>query len=149
MPATISTTKAKPRPIKPRRQPKVDAKAPVAAAVAKEGVKAAPKRAVKTANAKALAKVAAVSAERHATTVSGERHQNEGHGRRLTVAFEALEVFPALAESRDRLLLVVSKDHVATADIVTAVESDVALTIALLRLANLVQGARGRVDTVA
>ena len=32
------------------------------------------------------------------------RHQNEGHGRRLTMAFEALEAFPALAESRNRLL---------------------------------------------
>ena len=75
----------------------------------------------------------------------GERHQNEGHGRRLTVAFEALEAFPALAESRNRLLAVVSKDHVATADIVTAVESDVALIIAVLRLANQVQGgARAR-----
>ncbi len=39
---------------------------------------------------------------------SGERHQNEGHGRRLTAAFEALEAFPALAESRDRLLVVTS-----------------------------------------
>ena len=29
---------------------------------------------------------------------------NEGHGRRLTAAFEALEAFPALAESRNRLL---------------------------------------------
>ncbi len=79
---------------------------------------------------------------------SGERHQNEGHGRRLTAAFEALEAFPALAESRSRLLAVVSKDHVATADIVTAVESDVALTIAVLRLANRVHAGRGRVDTV-
>jgi HD-like signal output (HDOD) protein len=78
----------------------------------------------------------------------GERHQNEGHGRRLTMAFEALEAFPALAESRNRLLAVVSKSHVATADIVTAVESDVALIIAVLRLANQVQGVRGRVDTV-
>ena len=49
---------------------------------------------------------------------SGERHQNEGHGRRLTMAFEALEAFPALAESRNRLLAVISKDHVATADVV-------------------------------
>ncbi len=80
---------------------------------------------------------------------SGERHQNEGHGRRLTAAFEALEAFPALAESRNRLLAVVSKDHVATADIVTAVESDVALTIAVLRLANQVHVGRGRVDTIA
>jgi putative nucleotidyltransferase with HDIG domain len=79
---------------------------------------------------------------------SGERHQNEGHGRRLTMAFEALEGFPALAESRDRLLTVVSKDHVATAEVVSAVESDVALIIAVLRLANRVQDGRGRVDTV-
>ncbi len=78
---------------------------------------------------------------------SAERHQNEGHGRRLTMAFEALEAFPALAESRARLLAVISKDHVATADIVAAVESDVALIIAVLRLANQVQGGRGRVDT--
>jgi putative nucleotidyltransferase with HDIG domain len=78
----------------------------------------------------------------------GERHQNEGHGRRLTLAFEALEAFPALAESRNRLLAVITKEHVATADIVTAVESDVALIIAVLRLANQAQDGRGRVDTV-
>jgi len=76
-----------------------------------------------------------------------QRHQNEGHGRRLTIAFEALEAFPALAESRDRLLAVISKDHVATADIVTAVESDVALIIAVLRLANRAQDGRARIDT--
>jgi putative nucleotidyltransferase with HDIG domain len=87
--------------------------------------------------------------DRRNPTAPGERHQNEGHGRRLTAAFEALEAFPALAESRDRLLAVASKDHVATADIVTAVESDVALTIAVLRLANQLPGARGRVDTAA
>jgi putative nucleotidyltransferase with HDIG domain len=78
---------------------------------------------------------------------SAERHQNEGHGRRLTMAFEALEAFPALAESRDRLLSVVSKDHVATADVVAAVESDVALIIAVLRLANRAQDGRARIDT--
>jgi putative nucleotidyltransferase with HDIG domain len=78
----------------------------------------------------------------------GARHQNEGHGRRLTMAFEALEAFPALAESRNRLLAVISEDHVATADIVTAVESDVALIIAVLRVANQAQGSRVRVDTV-
>ncbi|MHB8243010.1 MAG: HDOD domain-containing protein [Solirubrobacteraceae bacterium] len=79
---------------------------------------------------------------------SGERHQNEGHGRRLTMAFEALEAFPALAESRDRLLMVISKDHVATADIVSAVESDVALIIAVLRLANRINDGRTKIDTV-
>ena len=64
------------------------------------------------------------------------------------MAFEELEAFPALAESRDRLLTVISKDHVATADVVSAVESDVALIIAVLRIANQAQAGRGRVDTV-
>jgi putative nucleotidyltransferase with HDIG domain len=82
------------------------------------------------------------------TPAGNGRHQNEGHGRRLTQAFEALEGFPALAESRKRLLAVMSKDHVATADVVTAVESDVALVTAVLRMANQAQGTRGRVDTV-
>jgi putative nucleotidyltransferase with HDIG domain len=86
------------------------------------------------------------SAEKNAP--AGTRHQNEGHGRRLTQAFEALEAFPALAESRKRLLAVTAKDHVATADVVSAVESDVALIIAVLRMANQAQSARGRVDTV-
>ncbi len=80
-------------------------------------------------------------------TAPGERHQNEGHGRRLTLAFEALESFPALSESRARLLDVASKDHAATADMVAAVEADVALLIPVLRLANRAQGGRGRVDT--
>src|SRR6476469_2558676 len=82
-----------------------------------------------------------------AAAPAGERHQNEGHGRRLTMAFEALEAFPALAESRNRLLSVIAKDHVATADIVAAVESDVALIIAVLRMANRAQDGRARVET--
>ena len=64
------------------------------------------------------------------------------------MAFEALEAFPALAESRDRLLAVISKDHVATADVVTAVESDVALIISVLRLANRARDGKGRVETI-
>jgi putative nucleotidyltransferase with HDIG domain len=79
---------------------------------------------------------------------NGRAAAAEGHGRRLTAAFEALEAFPALAESRNRLLAVASKDHVATADVVAAVESDVALIIAVLRLANRVQDTRRRVDTI-
>ena len=65
------------------------------------------------------------------------------------MAFEALDVFPALAESRDRLLSALSNGHIATADIVSAVEADVALVIAVLRLANTAQPGRGRarVDT--
>ncbi|MDP9384108.1 MAG: HDOD domain-containing protein [Actinomycetota bacterium] len=75
--------------------------------------------------------------------------RNEGHGKRLTAAFEALEVFPALAESRNRLLALVSEERPSTGAVVAAVESDVALVISVLRLANSLEGAhRGRVDSV-
>ena len=71
------------------------------------------------------------------------RH-NEGHGRRLTAAFEALEAFPALAESRNRALVVSGEDHASTGEMISAVESDVALTIAVLRTANRLPGDRRR-----
>ena len=60
----------------------------------------------------------------------------EGHGRRLTQAFEALEAFPALASSRDRLLRIVGDEQASIGDMVAAIESDVALAIAVLRIAN-------------
>jgi putative nucleotidyltransferase with HDIG domain len=82
-----------------------------------------------------------------ASTVAGRRSQNEGHGSRFARAFEALDGFPALRESRDRLLSVISKDHVVTSEVVAAVESDVALVITVLRLANCGQAGRGSVDT--
>src|SRR3954462_11476354 len=78
-----------------------------------------------------------------------QRHHNEGHGRRLTAAFEALEAFPALAESRNRLLRVASAERISTGEMVAAVESDVALVISVLRLGNQVEGrSRGRVESV-
>ncbi|MGH2942990.1 MAG: HDOD domain-containing protein [Solirubrobacteraceae bacterium] len=78
-----------------------------------------------------------------------QRHHNEGHGRRLTAAFEALEAFPALAESRNRLLRLVSAERVSPADIVATVESDIALVIAVLRTANQLDDRRqGRVESV-
>ncbi len=89
----------------------------------------------------------AAPASMPAPTATVVRQQGDGHGRRLIKAFEALETFPALTESRDRLLAVIGKENVATADVVTAVESDVALLIAVLRVANQVQEGRGRVDT--
>ena len=61
---------------------------------------------------------------------------NEGHGRRLTAAFEALEAFPALVESRNRLLRLAREERGSVGDMVAAVESDVALVIAVLRIAN-------------
>ncbi len=77
-----------------------------------------------------------------------ERHHNEGHGRRLTAAFEALEGFPVLVESRNRILRLFESEVVASAEVVAAVESDVALAIAVMRLANRVKGPlQGRVDS--
>ena len=77
------------------------------------------------------------------------RHHNEGHGRRLTAAFEALEAFPVLAESRNRVLRLYTPPRPPPAHGGAAVESDVALAIATLRLANRVDGsARGRVDSI-
>jgi putative nucleotidyltransferase with HDIG domain len=80
--------------------------------------------------------------------VAGIHHHNEGHGRRLTAAFEALEAFPALAESRRRVLRLVNQDPASVSDMVAAIESDVALVIAVMRLANKHAGGRGKVRTV-
>jgi putative nucleotidyltransferase with HDIG domain len=77
---------------------------------------------------------------------SRDRGHNEGHGRRLTSAFEALEAFPVLAESRNRVLRLFEAGDPATADVVAAVEGDVSLSIAVLRLAGRVEGA-GQVDS--
>src|SRR6478735_8810257 len=78
-----------------------------------------------------------------------QRQHNEGHGRRLTAAFEALEAFPALAESRNRILRLFQDQTPTAADLVNAVESDVALAVAVLRLANRVeQKGRQRVDSI-
>lgn len=77
------------------------------------------------------------------------RSRNEGHGARLTAAFEALEHFPALAASRDRVLTLVSEDRPPISDVVRAIESDVALVIAVMRMANNTAGARrGQVENV-
>src|SRR5438874_13504385 len=77
-----------------------------------------------------------------------ERHHNEGHGRRLTAAFEALEAFPVLVESRNRVMRLFEQGEPPTADVVAAVEGDVALAVAVLRLANQVDGrSRGRVES--
>jgi putative nucleotidyltransferase with HDIG domain len=74
----------------------------------------------------------------------------EGHGRRLTAAFEALEAFPALAESRNHLLRLLREERTSGGDIVAAIESDVALAIAVMRIANRTQqpGKKGKITSV-
>jgi putative nucleotidyltransferase with HDIG domain len=83
------------------------------------------------------------------TAPAAAREAAEGHGRRLTAAFEALEAFPALAESRNRVLRLVREEHSSVGDVVAAVESDVSLVIAVLRIANRAPAPkRGRIATI-
>ncbi|MGH2869540.1 MAG: HDOD domain-containing protein [Solirubrobacteraceae bacterium] len=77
------------------------------------------------------------------------RHHNEGHGRRLTAAFEALEAYPVLVESRNRMLRLFEDGEPSMADVVSAVEADVALSVTVVRLANAIEGpTAGRIDSV-
>jgi putative nucleotidyltransferase with HDIG domain len=79
---------------------------------------------------------------------SRERHHNEGHGRRLTAAFEALEAYPVLVESRNRILRLFEDSEPSAGDVISAVEGDVALAVTVVRLANAVEGpSQGRVDS--
>ncbi|MEX2414427.1 MAG: HDOD domain-containing protein [Thermoleophilaceae bacterium] len=80
-----------------------------------------------------------------ASAAAGIGRSSEGHGRRLTAAFEALEAFPALEESRSRVLRVLADSGGPTGAIVEAIESDVALVTTVLRLAN---GGTGKASCV-
>src|ERR1700727_2494365 len=96
-----------------------------------------------------VAAAGAVNPTPTAPYASRERHHNEGHGRRLTAAFEALEVYPVLVESRNRVLRLFEEGEPSTAHVVSAVEADVALAVTVVRLANQVSGPHeGRVDSV-
>jgi putative nucleotidyltransferase with HDIG domain len=61
-------------------------------------------------------------------------------GARLASAFEAVENFPALAESRTRAMRAATAETAKTGELIEAVEADVALTIAVLRQANAERG---------
>ena len=83
----------------------------------------------------------ATTAPKPAPGITPVAHRpSEGHGRRLTAAFEALEAYPALAEPRNRVLRLVREERTAVGDVVAAVESDVALLVTLLRVANRTAG---------
>jgi putative nucleotidyltransferase with HDIG domain len=66
-------------------------------------------------------------------------------GARLAAAFEAVEKFPALIESRTRVMQAATAETARVGDLVAAVEADVALTIAVLRFANRSTGGIGGV----
>jgi putative nucleotidyltransferase with HDIG domain len=91
-----------------------------------------------------LAKLDAEEVEaRVAAARRGEGGQRSGNanaaaapGSRLADAFEAVERFPVLVESRERVIDAATGDQPRVADVVEAVESDVSLTISVLRFAN-------------
>jgi putative nucleotidyltransferase with HDIG domain len=96
-----------------------------------------------------VATLAAVKTSPTDPYATRERHHNEGHGRRLTAAFEALEAYPVLVESRNRILRLFEDGEPSTTDVVSAVEGDVALAVTVVRLANQLDGPQhGRVDSV-
>jgi HD-like signal output (HDOD) protein/DNA-binding CsgD family transcriptional regulator len=76
------------------------------------------------------------------------RRTGGGNKTRLTMAIEELEAYPALAESRRRLLAATDRRAPVAAEIVAAVESDVALLIAVLRLANSREHRHSKIDSV-
>jgi putative nucleotidyltransferase with HDIG domain len=93
--------------------------------------------------------VQALVSQTPASAAGGMGRSNDGHGRRLTAAFEALEAFPALEESRLRVLRVVGENPPPTGKVVEAIESDVALVTTVLRLANgLRSPRRGKIAEV-
>jgi putative nucleotidyltransferase with HDIG domain len=61
-------------------------------------------------------------------------------GARLAAAFEAVEKFPALIESRARVMQAATAETARVGEVVEAVEADVALTISVLRFANRTGG---------
>src|SRR6266511_1489538 len=54
-------------------------------------------------------------------------------GRRLATAFDAASRLPALAESRRRLIRASEREASSPGELAEAIESDVALTIAIMR----------------
>src|SRR5436190_8968228 len=74
------------------------------------------------------------------TAGNGVAHRGPAPGSRLAEAFEAVERFPVLVESRERVMRSATADTARVGEIVETVESDVALTIAVMRFANRAAG---------
>jgi putative nucleotidyltransferase with HDIG domain len=70
-------------------------------------------------------------------------------GARLAAAFEAVEKFPVLMESRARVMRAATAETARTGELTETVESDVGLAIAVLRFANRSGAAPAGVASVA
>jgi putative nucleotidyltransferase with HDIG domain len=69
-------------------------------------------------------------------------------GARLAAAFEAVEKFPVLLESRARVMRAATAETARVSELVEAVESDVGLAISVLRFANHSVGSGGGIGGV-
>ena len=78
----------------------------------------------------------------------GSRGRGPAPGSRLAEAFETVERFPVLFESRERVMRAATAETARVGEIVSAVESDVALTITVLRFANRSGKAAGGIASV-
>jgi HD-like signal output (HDOD) protein/DNA-binding CsgD family transcriptional regulator len=81
-----------------------------------------------------------------AQRVRGSRESRDAGSRLAVAAFDSLLSFPALGDARRRLLSAASGESVV-GEMVAAVESDIALTIAVLREANSTRNGAGGVET--
>ncbi|MCW3067209.1 MAG: hypothetical protein JWN32_4381 [Solirubrobacterales bacterium] len=79
-------------------------------------------------------------AAEEAAAPADEPHRPPRRNQPLVRAFERLEALPALSESRQRVLALLGEERPSTDDIVVTIESDAALTIAVLRAANRMPG---------
>ncbi len=68
--------------------------------------------------------------------VRGKGAEKPAPGARLAAAFEAVDRFPVLVESQARVMKAATAETARVGEVVEAVESDVALTISVLRAAN-------------
>lgn len=78
-----------------------------------------------------------------ATATGGPPLVNGRGGERLAAAFEAVENYPVLAEARLRALRAARRGNPSPAELAAAVESDLGLTMIVLREANRSRGERG------
>jgi putative nucleotidyltransferase with HDIG domain len=65
-------------------------------------------------------------------------------GRRLAASFDAISSLPALAEARERLVVLAESPSTSSGQIADAIESDAAIAIAVMQAANNGNGPRGR-----
>src|SRR5271165_3474533 len=78
-----------------------------------------------------------------------ERVSRHGRAERLIEALDAVEALPALVDARDAVLTALLRGRQALPEVVSEIEGDPALTIRVLRAANVRSAGRAGVDSLA